>query len=93
MAASVQSSSELDLSSIGDGVDEEPLGDLTDEELYELVQKTVYVCLFYCRVSTHGKRPLLFVNERQFVRRRFVRLVESLDQSGKPCNCSNPQLQ
>ena len=41
MAASVQSSSELDLSSIGDGIDEEPLGDLTDEELFELVQKTV----------------------------------------------------
>ncbi|XP_066927091.1 cilia- and flagella-associated protein 263-like [Clytia hemisphaerica] len=41
MAASVQSSSELDLSSIGDGIDEEPLGDLTDEELFELVQKTM----------------------------------------------------
>lgn len=38
--ASVQSSSEIDLSSVADG-DEEPLGDLTDEELFNLVQKTM----------------------------------------------------
>lgn len=37
--ASVRSSSEADLSSVAD-IDEEPLGDLTDEELYNLVQET-----------------------------------------------------
>lgn len=40
--ASVRSSSDIDLSSIADG-EEEPLGDLNDEELFDLVQKTVYV--------------------------------------------------
>ena len=50
--ASVRSSSDIDLSSIADGGEEEPLGDLNDEELFDLVQKTVYVFLYlFKRVS------------------------------------------
>ena len=47
--ASVRSSSDIDLSSIADGGEEEPLGDLNDEELFDLVQKTVYVFLVLFR--------------------------------------------
>ena len=43
--ASVRSSSDIDLSSIADA-EEEPLGDLNDEELFDLVQKSVYVSFF-----------------------------------------------
>ena len=41
MATSVVSSSEADLSSVAD-MEEEPLGELTDEELHNLLQETVY---------------------------------------------------
>lgn len=41
MATSVMSSSEADLSSVAD-MEEEPLGELTDEELHNLLQETVY---------------------------------------------------
>ena len=40
MATSVVNSSEADLSSVAD-MEEEPLGELTDEELYNLLQETV----------------------------------------------------